>query len=287
MIKNKVKELLILIIACFLTGFASNSVLKPNGLNTSGTTGLAIVLEALTGINYTYIYYVFTFIILICAFIIMGKNEVGRIILLSILYPTTMLVLQTMQIAIVFSDPILAIMLFSILFGIGVGLALKLNYSYGGTDTIAMILNKTIFSFISLGTILLFLDGLVIVCTGFVFGIEVAMYALIAQFIFTKIIDYVMFGIGTTLYKHEIISEHHEEISQYIMANLARGVTIRKIVGAYTGQERIQLSCVCSPKQSVIIRKYLQEIDKNAYVEVLPIMSVWGTGVRFKSLNKE
>ncbi len=55
--KELIKNYIFLVIGCFITAFASNCILKPSGLSTSGITGLSIVIENITGINYTYIYY--------------------------------------------------------------------------------------------------------------------------------------------------------------------------------------------------------------------------------------
>lgn len=285
--KNLLKEYALLILGCFITAFASNSVLKPNGLSTSGITGLSIVLESMTGVNYSYIYYIFTIAILIATLILMGKKEVMKIIMLSVLYPTLLVLLQSLNIEIILDDTILVVICFSVLYGLGVGIVLRLSYSYGGTDTIAKIIQKKLLPFVNISFIMLLLDGLILILTGFVLGIKVALYGLIIQFLFTKVIDYVMFGVGTKLYKHEIISDKYHEISEYIMKNLKRGVTLRTITGAYTNTEKVQLCCVCSPKESLDIKRYLSSVDKHAYVEVLPIVSVWGIGMRFKKIDED
>lgn len=285
--KAILEEYALLILGCFITAFASNSVLKPSGLSTSGITGLSIVLESVTGINYSYIYYIFTIAILVATLLIMGKKEVMKIIMLSVLYPTFLVLLQRLNIEIILDDTFLVVICFSVLYGLGVGIVLRLNYSYGGTDTIAKIIKKKLVPFINISYIMLILDGSILILTGFVLGLKVALYGLIIQFLFTKVIDYVMFGVGTKLYKHEIISDKYNEISEYIMKNLKRGVTLRTITGAYTNTEKVQLCCVCSPKESVDIRRYLSRIDKNAYVEVLPIVSVWGIGMRFKKIDED
>ena len=202
--KNLLKEYALLILGCFITAFASNSVLKPNGLSTSGITGLSIVLESMTGVNYSYIYYIFTIAILIATLILMGKKEVMKIIMLSVLYPTLLVLLQSLNIEIILDDTILVVICFSVLYGLGVGIVLRLSYSYGGTDTIAKIIQKKLLPFVNISFIMLLLDGLILILTGFVLGIKVALYGLIIQFLFTKVIDYVMFGVGTKLYKHEL-----------------------------------------------------------------------------------
>lgn len=285
--KELVKNYVFLVIGCFITAFASNCILKPSGLSTSGITGLSIVLESVTGINYTYIYYIFTLFILVATFILIGKAEIMKIIMLSILYPTLLFLLQKLNIILVLEDTFLVVVFFSLFYGLGVGIVLRLGYSFGGTDTIAKIVQRKVLPFINLSNVLLVLDGLILIFSGFVLGIKVALYGLIMQFLFTKVVDYVMFGVGTELYKHEIISDKYQEISEYIMTKLGRGVTLIDVTGAYTNTRKIKLCCVCSPKQSVDIKRYLAEVDNKAYVEVLPIRSVWGLGKRFKKIDEE
>ena len=281
------KEYVLMVVGCFITAFASNCVLKPNGLSTSGITGLSIVLESIIHINYTYIYYVLTGVVLLFTLILIGKKEVMKIIALSILFPTMLVGLQALKIEIILDDLILAILLFGFLYGLGVGIVLKINYSFGGTDTIAKIVHKRVLPFVNISLIMLFIDGMVLLFTAFTMGLKIALYGVVGQVVLTKVIDYVMFGFGTKLYKHNIISEKYNEISQFIMHNLKRGVTMTKVVGAYTNADKTQITCVCSPKESVAIREFIAKTDVKAYDEVIPIVSVWGVGNRFKHIDLE
>lgn len=282
---KRLKEYGLVVLGCFITAFATNCVLKPNGLSTSGITGLSIVLEQVTKINYTYIYYGLTAVVLLFTIILIGKREVMKILLLSIMYPTMLVVLQYFNVEIILDDMFLVIMLFGFLYGLGVGIVLKMNYSFGGTDTIAKIINRKFLPFVHISGIMMVLDGIVLLLTAIVMGIKIGLYGIVGQVVFTKVVDYVMFGFGTKLYKHTIISEKHEEISQYIMKNLGRGVTITEVVGAYTKEGHTQISCVCSPKESVTIRRLIASVDPKAYVEVIPMISVWGIGRRFKNID--
>lgn len=286
-IKKFVSNIIYLTLGCIITAFSVNYILKPNGLVTSGITGLAIILEKYMNINYSYIYYFMTFIILIVTFLIMGKKEIVKIVFLSILYPTVLLVMQNYEFKFVENDLLLASIYFSIFYGIGVGMILRKGFSFGGTDTIARVLNIKLFPSINVSYIMLFLDGIVIIIAAFAFGRNIALYSVISQLIVTKVCDYIMFGFGTKLYKLEIISCKYEEISKFIMTKLGRGVTVLKVKGAYTNDEKIQIESVCSPSQSIMIQKYIKEIDQAAFVKVLPIVSVWGKGSRFIDINLE
>jgi len=284
-IKKFIYDTLYLTIGCFITAFSVNYILKPNGLITSGITGLAIILEKNMQINYSYIYYFLTLIILAITFVFMGKKEIFKIAFLSVLYPTVLLVMQNYQFKFVENDLLLASIYFSIFYGIGVGMILRKGFSFGGTDTLARILNKKLFPSVNVSYLMLFLDGFVIIIAAFVFGRNIALYSIISQLIVTKVCDYIMFGLGSKLYKLEIISDKYEEISKYIMFELKRGVTLVNIKGCYTNENKVQLVTVCSPTQSIMIQKFIKEKDTKAFVAILPIVSVWGIGNRFININ--
>jgi uncharacterized membrane-anchored protein YitT (DUF2179 family) len=286
-LKKSINSVSYLIVGCIITAFAVNYILKPNGLITSGITGLAIILEKYININYSYIYYFVTFFILIVTYLLMGKKEIMKIIFLSILYPTVLLVMQNFEFRFIENDLLLASIYFSIFYGIGVGMILRKGFSFGGTDTIARILNKKVFHSVNVSYIMLVLDGIVILISAFTFGRNIALYSVISQLIVTKVCDYIMFGFGTKLYKLEIISGKYEEISKFIMFELGRGVTVFQIKGGYTNLDKIQIESVCSPGQSIMIQKFIKEIDQAAFVKVLPMISVWGKGNRFIDINTE
>ena len=86
--KGKILNYLQIVLGCFITAFAVNCILVPNKLSTSGVTGLSQMAERFTGINYSYIYYVFSIIILIMAFFTLKREEFMKLIFVSFLYPT-------------------------------------------------------------------------------------------------------------------------------------------------------------------------------------------------------
>lgn len=286
-IKKIMGTLIYLVTGCIITAFSVNYILKPNGLITSGITGLSIIMEKYTNVNYSYIYYFITCIILIVTYLLMGRKEIMKILFLSILYPTVLLVMQGIEFRFVENDLLLASIYFSIFYGVGVGMILRKGFSFGGTDTLARILNKKFFPSVNVSYIMLGLDGIIILISAFTFGRNIALYSVISQLIVTKVCDYIMFGFGTKLYKLEIISIKYEEISKYIMHELGRGVTVFQVKGAYTNQEKIQIESVCSPEQSMKIQKFIKEIDSSAFVKVMPMISVWGKGNRFIDINEE
>ena len=166
--KKILYDTLYLSVGCFITAFSVNYILKPNGLITSGITGLAIILEKYLLIDYYFIYYIATFIILTAALVLMGKREIMKIVFLSVLYPTVLMLMQGIEFKFVENDLLLASIYFSLFYGLGVGMILRKGFSFGGTDTIARILNKKLFPSINVSYLMMILDGFIIIMAAFV-----------------------------------------------------------------------------------------------------------------------
>lgn len=287
--KGRILNYLQIILGCFITAFSVNCILVPNKLSTSGVTGLSQMAERFTGINYSYIYYVFSITILIVAFFTLRREEFMKIIFVSFLYPTLLVLTGMFHFVFVQGEMFLVCIYFSIFYGLGSGLVLRAGVTFGGTDTIARILNRKVFKGVALSRVMLFLDGSILISLGFVFNKDVALYALVNHVICIYIMDYMLFGFRQKLYKTNIIpasQDDSDDITRYILS-LGRGVTMYKAVGAYTKSDKIMLSSIISPRQSALIRSYLAEHFPNAFMEVSPIVTVYGTGERFVRIKGE
>ena len=280
-------DFLFVSLGCILIAFAITSILKPNGLITGGITGVSIILEKLIHIKYTYIYYVLSILVLILAWISMGKREGIKIITLSIVFPFILIVFERFNYIFIKNDMMLASIYFGLIAGIGSGLVLKRGYSMGGSDTVAKILHHKIFTFVSISEILLCIDGTLIALSAIVYNSNIALYAIISQIIIVSMIDAVMYGFGSKKVKLEIISSHHQEITQYIIHSIKRGVTSYEVKGGYKNLTRLKLLTLCSPRESMLIKRFIAETDPDAFVDVLPVISVWGKGVGFDSLSEK
>lgn len=285
-IKKQIKTYLLLVLSCLACGTAVNWILLPNGFVTTGTTGLSIVLEGLTGVNFTIVCYAITLVIVIAAFAILGKKELVNIIFLSILYPTVLLVTQFINVSITFENKLVAILAFGILYGLGVGISYRLGYSYGGTDTLGKILKATVLRFVPLKVIFMLLDAVICAILFFTYGLDLAAYAIIGQIVYADVMNYVVFDFGMQIYQIHIISSEPEKIRNYILNDLHRGVTVHHAVGGYTGEDKIKLDCVCSPREFVLLKEYVGQVDPRAFIEVFPVVCVIGEGKQFYDIDE-
>ena len=280
-------DILVLGTGCLMLAFAIASILKPNGLVTGGFTGLSIILGYLFNINYTFIYYGFSLSVMLAAFIFLGKKNALKILLISVIFPMVLIAVDNVGIPFIENDLFLGAVYFGVIGGLGAGLIFKRGFSTGGTDTVAQILHKKIFPFISLSQIIFAIDICVIAFAALVFDRNVALYGIISNYVFAKSTDLVLFGFGSKKLKVEIISEYSEQIADYIMNTIGRGLTIFDVTGGYSKDTKSKILTICSPRETMLIKRFIADIDEKAFVYVLPVVSVWGEGNGFDRLQDE
>lgn len=281
-------DLIYIIAGCSISAFSTIGVLIPNGLTSGGITGMVRIVQSFLPIDFSVIYYAFAIAILVVCALLLGFREARKILLLTITYPSILFLFENFQFSLLEEkDLFLAAIYCGVLGGICSGLVFSRGYSFGGTDTIAKIIQRKLMPHIGLSQILLVIDACVIIGSGFLFGRNIALYALVTQVIFSKTVDFVMYGFETKSVQLEIITSKHDEVANYILKDIARGVTNIAVTGEYTKTERQKIVTICSPRESALIKKFVAKRDKNAFVTVIHVDNVWGNGEGFNDILKE
>lgn len=290
--KKKIKlfavDMIYLLIACAMYAFAVECVLVPNGLTTGGVTGVIRMLQTFIPLDFSIMYYIASGLIILSVLIFLGRKEAQKIILMALLFPATLLIFEHVKFDLIHGDDkLLASIFCGIFMGACVGITSWRGYSFCGSDAIAKIIKKKIFPEVSLSKCLLAIDTSVIVSSIFFFDRNIALYAVVSQIIISKTMDLVIFGVETKLVRMDIISSIPNEVADYVMNELSRGVSRQTIIGGYTGNEKIQLTVLCSPRESILIRRFLSDHDPSALAYVVQVGNAWGSGTGFDDIAKE
>ncbi|HLN65210.1 MAG TPA: YitT family protein [Symbiobacteriaceae bacterium] len=175
------------------------------------------------------------------------------------------------------NQPILAIVYGGLLMGLGLGLVLRSGGTTGGTDILAIVGQQKLG--LSVGTMVMGVDALVLLAAGFAFSAESAMWSAITLLISSKVVDLVQEGFyaakGVT-----IITTEPKAIAARIMDEVERGCTILPGVGAYTGQPRSVLYIVVQRGELTRVKEIVYGIDPRAFVVVADCHEVLGEGFR-------
>lgn len=288
---DKVKKFLIdMLFVCAgsaIGAFATNAVLIPNGLSGGGITGVCRILQQYVDINFSIMYYALAMAVLVVCWILLGSWEAKKIIVMTIVYPAFLVLFEDLNFTLLEEkDLTLAAIFYGLIAGAGSGLVFERGFSSGGTDTIAKIIKVKFLPHIGLNQILMCVDCAVIIASGFVFGTNIALYALISTIVFAKAAEMVMFGFDPKVVQLEIISNEREQIADYIMHTIQRGLTNVEVVGEYTKEKKMKIITICSPRESMLIKQYVAQLDRSAFVTVVHVDSVWGNGKGFGDISR-
>jgi uncharacterized membrane-anchored protein YitT (DUF2179 family) len=153
----------------------------------------------------------------------------------------------------------------AIVSGIGYGLVYRARGTSGGSDILARILNN--WRGISMTQSYLIVDTAVILGAGFVFGWKEALYAMITLYVSGLVSETVLEG-GGTVRTAMIVTKEAEAISNRVLEELERGVTILAGSGAYTGEARPVLYCVIPRAEVSTLKAIVHELDPHAFMVI-------------------
>lgn len=164
--------------------------------------------------------------------------------------------------------------------GLGLGFIFRAGATTGGVDIIARIVRH--FKGIGMGKTMFAGDILVIALVAIVVGREMAMYSLVALFVSSRVIDFVIEGAarGKALM---IISDHYDAIAAAIHSQLNRGTTMLDARGGYTGEGRQVVYCVVAREEVTRVQRIVSLEDPRAFVIVNDVHEVLGEGFTFDS----
>lgn len=269
-----------LVIGTGLIAVSIQCIYDPISLVTGGFTGLAIVVKEITrnlipgGIPLWATNMILNIPVFLAALKIKGKQFIGRTLAGTFLLSLWLYVLPAADLT--QGDYIISAVFGGCIGGTGMGLVLLSRSTTGGTDMVATLLQHYHRHY-SIVQILQILDGLIVLCGLWVFGLHNALYAIVAIFITSKVSDTLMEGFKFSKAAY-IITDRYEQVAERIMKDMDRGVTGLMAKGMYTGEEKCMLYCVVSQKEIVRVKEIVAQVDPKAFVIVSDAREVLGEG---------
>jgi uncharacterized membrane-anchored protein YitT (DUF2179 family) len=267
-----------IVLGCFIGALGLTMFLVPNRVAAGGVSGLATVIHYLFKFPVGWTMLVLNIPLFLAGVAFLGKSIGIKTLVGSLLFSVFTEI--TADFPVVTQDLMLSTVYGGIIMGLGLGVVFRVRGSTGGTDLASMILNRFIPS-ISVGQGILIIDFFVIISSGIAFDWELAMYAWIALFISSKVIDLVQEGFNYAKAVY-IISLKAEEISQKILTEMERGVTLLEAKGGFTCHDKYVLLCVITRLEVARLKNIVHETDPQAFVIVHDVHEVLGEGFSYK-----
>ncbi|MFJ7934613.1 YitT family protein [Sporosarcina sp. NPDC096371] len=271
--KTIVFDYLQIIVGAALVGLAFNIFFLPARLAAGGVSGISTILYELFLFNPAYVQWLINIPLLILGVVLVGKEFSLKTLVGTFFVP--FVIWLTSDIKLYVENPLLSAIYGGILLGVGLGIVYRGNGSTGGTALIAQLVKK--FTGLSSGFSQLLVDGLVVLTSAFVFNFELALYAMIAIYVTSKVIDFVQLQTSPTKLVL-IITDKEEQVQAIIKNEINRGLTKIKSIGGYSNQEKTMILCVVEQSEAVYIKKLLQTYEPTSFVVFLNASEILGRG---------
>ena len=261
---------------------AWTSIIIPTGLASGGLTGLCTIIQYATNgaIPMSWPYAIINIGLLILGFITLGRafgiKTIYVIFLTSVLFEVLPR-FPMLECHDFVDDKLIGALLGAALEAVGLGLVLLRGGSSGGTDIIAMMINK--YWPVSPGRVYLLTDIFIIASMLFLpdKGLIDIVYAYIIMLGFSFGIDFVLRGNKSSV-QILVFSSKYQEIADHMIYNVHRGVTALQSVGWYSKQDSKVLLIVSRKQQMNEVIREVKSIDSKAFISVSTAMSVFGEG---------
>lgn len=283
--KKLLKELrsyLMITLGSFLYALSISLFLDPNSLAPGGVSGISIILSSVTGVETG------TWVLLInIPIILLGLWKFGFKFIISTIY---CVIISSAFINLVepygalTSDLLLAAVAGSALLALGIGLVMKAGATTGGTDIIVKVLRLK-FPHMKTGSLFLIIDACIVTVSAIVFeNIDSALYAGIAVFFTSTILDLVLYGRDGAKMIY-IISDCADKIAKRLLADVDIGVTYVRGEGAYSGKDKKVILCVMRKPLAPKVEEIVKEEDSDSFMIVTNATEIYGQG--YKSFFSE
>ena len=269
-------------LVCYALGWAA--FMLPYQITTGGVTGISAIIYYSTGIEIQISYFFINAVLLAFALKILGFK-----FCIKTIYATFMLTFLLWFFQEILKDnngtipqflgagqDFMACVIGACLLGFGIGIIFTNNGSTGGTDIIALIVNK--YKDVTLGRMIMYCDIIIISSCYFIFyDWKRVVFGFVTLFIMSYVIDWVINSTRQSV-QFLIFSRKHEEIAEGIAKRVNRGVTLLDGKGWYSKNDIKVVVVLAKKSQSLDIFRTVKDIDQNAFISQSNVVGVYGEG---------
>jgi len=283
-IKSWLIDILSFTIGGMLLALAVQYFAAPNNISTGGMSGLAIMINYLTGgwLKVGTLFILLNIPLLISSWFVLGKEFFIKTLLGTGISSLFMDIFEWINMPTYSGEMFVAALFCGVIGGTGIGLVFLRGGTTGGTDVAGRLI-KVKLPYMEIGKIMLMIEAVLLVLTTVVYrNINNALYSLVTIYTLSTMVDTILYGIdnGKTLI---IISNISQQICHRIMHEAQRGATILKGKGAYTNEDKDILLIAVRRHEMARVKEIVKDEDPNAFIIVCDTSETIGLG--FKSIN--
>ncbi|RGZ01465.1 YitT family protein [Clostridium sp. AM58-1XD] len=270
---ESVREFLMITAATIIVAAAVFFFLMPSHVSVGSISGLAIVLGNFIPLKISAITFILNMFLLVLGFLFIGKEFGAKTVYTSLLLPVALAVFEVVfpNNQSITNDAFLDMICYIFVVSIGLAMLFNRNASSGGLDIVAKFLNK--YLHMELGKAMSLSGMCVALSAAFVYDKKIVVLSVLGTYLNGIVLDHFIFGFNSKK-RVCIISEHEDEIKDFILHRLHSGATIYEAIGAYNNQPRTEIIAIVDKSEYSMLMTYILKTDENAFVTVYTVNEI-------------
>ena len=270
MYKKTIKEFAIISVGTAIVAAAVFFFMLPSHVSVGSGAALAMVLSNFIPLSVSTITLIMNVGLLIIGFILIGPEFGAKTVYCSILMPVIMGVFEKIfpNFQSITQDPLLDVICYILVVGIGLAILFSRNASSGGLDIVAKIMNK--YLKMDLGQAMSASGIVVALSSALCYDSKTVVLSLLGTYFGGLVVDHFIFGINIKR-RVCVISNQLEPIVNYVLHELHSGATLNEIIGAYDRTPKMEMVTIVDKNEYKKLMDYVREIDPKAFVTVYSV----------------
>ncbi len=284
-LKKHVNTVFGVLVGNAILAFTVAAFIVPHGVIMGGATGIGLTIAHYVPVDLSIIIFIVNSILFVLGAAVLGKKFAVATIASTFIYPTFLSIVQKIPGIDGLTDNLMLATLYAgALLGVGIGLIVRVGSSTGGTDIVALVLNK--WFHIPVAGLLYVIDFLVLGGQVFFSDTEQIMYGVLMLVLETAILNKVML-LGQSQIQLFIISEEYEHIREKMLKELDAGVTMVHVETGYGQENQKGVLCIIPNRKLYSVKELVQSIDPKAFITITQINEVRGRGFSMERVGYE
>ena len=271
--KRNLREFLAITIGTIITACAVFFFMMPSHVTVGSAAGLALVISEFVPMSVSSITMIMNVGLLIIGFMLIGPEFGVKTVYCAVLLPAVIGVLEFLfpNFQSLTGDPLIDVICYILLVGVGLSQLFTVNASSGGLDIVAKLMNK--FFRIELGKAMSMAGILVALSSALCYDKKTVVLSVLGTYFGGIVLDHFIFGIDIKR-KVCILSPKYEEITQFILHELHSGASHYDLYGAYDGSVRREIVTIVDKQEYRKLMDYIRKADPKAFVTVYSVNEV-------------
>ena len=272
-VKFTLKEFLALTFGSAIVAVAVYFFMLPSEIPVGSASALALVISNFLPLPVSVITFALNAGLLILGYLLIGPEFGIKTVYTSLVMPCFMGLYEILfpDFQSITQDPLLDVLCYILVVGIGIAILFSCNASSGGIDIVAKLMNK--FLRIEIGKAMALSGMLVALSSAMCYDSKTVALSVIGTYFCGIMVDYFIFGLNMKR-RVCILSPKFDEILSYILHELHSGATIYEGIGAYNNQPRKEIITIVDKQEYRRLMEYIRNTDPNAFITVYSVQEI-------------